>query len=115
MFIREQSLDYGRNVRRFYADYQEAQAWQRTVSGKGTEWWLNELLKNTDQYCIYRYSRCNVALDGVIRYEKPTCSIVVEKPCKADENDDVCIKYAASKFYHVVKEGFPNRTQVACG
>lgn len=37
MFIKDQPLDYGRNVRPFYPDYEQAQAWQRLTEGNGTD------------------------------------------------------------------------------
>lgn len=78
-------------------------------------WWLYEIIENTTDYCVYRYSSGNSALDGVVRYDKAKKSIVVEKPCKADEGNDFCIRYAGNKFRHVISEGFPDRRQIACG
>ena len=37
MFIREHDLDNGRVLRRFYPDYDQAEAWQRLTEGRGTE------------------------------------------------------------------------------
>ena len=33
-------------------------------------WWLYEIIENTKDYCVYRYSSGSDALDGVVRYDK---------------------------------------------
>lgn len=78
-------------------------------------WWQYQRIFIDQRYVRYRYSRESKKLDGIIQFDRITKSIDILQPCSVDRESLFCQKKAKEHFYQLIREGFPEERQVACG
>ena len=78
-------------------------------------WWQFQKIFEDERFVRYAYSRENKNLDGIIQYDREKNEVLLIKPCRADEGSAFGERKAKEMFRFVVREGFPERRQVACG
>lgn len=78
-------------------------------------WWLFLKTEESRRLIRYAYSRESEELDGIIQYDREKNEVLLIKPCRADEGSAFSERKAKEMFRFVVREGFPERRQVACG
>lgn len=77
-------------------------------------WWFFKLLESSNRIKIYRYSRENKSLDGLIRFDSES-GVKMMQPCASDKESAWSQKKAVEHFYSVIEENFPEEKEICCG
>ena len=76
--------------------------------------WYYELLEGNERTKIYKYSRENKDLDGLIRFDSELGTKIM-KPSKLDEESIWSQQKAIEHFNAVISEKFPKEKEICCG
>ena len=78
-------------------------------------WWMFVKLWETETEVCYSYAMQSRDTDGEMVYQKGSDELpTITKP-SVTTISDFSKEKAAQKFYHVARDGYPDRRQVACG
>lgn len=78
-------------------------------------WWYFVKQYEDETTVTYAYSRESRSLDGEISISKKTGFASMVKPCFSDNENTFAIDKVLSKVFYLVKDGFPDKRQIACG
>ena len=77
--------------------------------------WYYEMLEETPNGYIYKYSTDDDSLDGIIEYNKFEDESSVIRPSRIDVGSERRQIKARQSFANVILEGFPAKREVCCG
>ncbi len=77
--------------------------------------WYFELVSDSNELYLYKYSFESERLDGLIQYDKSTNEVKIIKPSEHDSEHLKAQQWTLEKFHTVIKKGLPQRVQIACG
>ena len=78
-------------------------------------WWMFKKLSEAGSIVMYAYSRENHNLDGRISINRDTEDIVMVQPSEKDKSSAFSRDKALQKAWWMIKEGYPDSRQIACG
>lgn len=78
-------------------------------------WWIFEKLIEKDAVVFYAYSRGNRNLDGKVSINRKTKEVELVTPSADDAGSDYAEYKAIEKASLMIKYGYPQQRQVACG